>query len=115
MSKTVTLRIDERIYGIFQEAAQAENRTLSNLIETAALARIREQQFVDDVELAEQDLLFDPQTSGGLLIACSEDRAEELIAEARETLSTACAVVGQVKGKEKEARAFVGRSGQQDR
>jgi hypothetical protein len=31
----------------------AERRPLSNLIETAALARIREDQFVDDVEMAE--------------------------------------------------------------
>jgi predicted transcriptional regulator len=53
MPKTVTLRLDDKIYEAFVEAAQAENRPLSNLIETAALARIREQQFVDDVEMAE--------------------------------------------------------------
>ena len=35
------------------EAARSENRPLSNLIETAALARIRERQFADDVEMAE--------------------------------------------------------------
>jgi len=35
------------------EAAKAENRSLSNLIETAALAKVREQQFADDVEVAE--------------------------------------------------------------
>jgi hypothetical protein len=33
--------------------AKAENRSLSNLIETAALNNIRERQFVDDVEMAE--------------------------------------------------------------
>ena len=33
--------------------AKSENRSLSNLIETAALKNIREQQFVDDIELAE--------------------------------------------------------------
>jgi hypothetical protein len=41
--------------------AKAENRSLSNLIETAALKNIRERQFVDDIELAEilsnEDLL----------------------------------------------------------
>ena len=36
-----------------EEAARADNRPLSNLIETAALARIREQQFVDDAEMDE--------------------------------------------------------------
>ncbi len=53
MSKTVTLRLNEKVYEAFLEAARAENRPLSNLIETAALAKIRDQQFADDVEMAE--------------------------------------------------------------
>jgi predicted transcriptional regulator len=53
MSKTVTLRLDDEVYDLFLEAAKAEKRPLSNLIETAALSRIREQQFVDDAEMSE--------------------------------------------------------------
>ena len=53
MSKTITLRLKDEIYNIFLETAKAENRSISNLIETAALNKIREQQFVDDVEMAE--------------------------------------------------------------
>lgn len=53
MSKTVTLRLDDKVYEEFREAAEAERRPLSNLIETAALLKIREQQFVDDAEMAE--------------------------------------------------------------
>ncbi len=53
MSKTVTLRLDEDIYEEFREAARAQRRPLSNLIETAALLKIRESQFVDDAEMAE--------------------------------------------------------------
>jgi predicted transcriptional regulator len=53
MGKTITLRLSDEVYQAFVEAARAENRPLSNLIETAALARIREQQFVDDAEMAE--------------------------------------------------------------
>ena len=53
MSKTVTLRLKDDVYNAFMEAALAENRPLSNLIETAAISKIREQQFVDDAELAE--------------------------------------------------------------
>ena len=34
MSKTVTLRLKDDIYNAFMEAALAENRPLSNLIET---------------------------------------------------------------------------------
>ncbi len=53
MSKTVTLRLDDDVYAEFRAAAKADRRPLSNLIETAALAKIREQQFVDDAEMAE--------------------------------------------------------------
>ena len=53
MTKTVTLRLDDDAYRELREAAAAENRPMSNLIETAALAKIREQQFVDDAEMAE--------------------------------------------------------------
>lgn len=53
MTKTVTLRLDEEVYAELREAAAAERRPLSNLIETAALARIREAQFVDDAEMAQ--------------------------------------------------------------
>lgn len=61
MSKTVTLRLKNEVYNAFLEAARANNRSLSNLIETAALCKIQEQQFADDSEMAEimanQDLL----------------------------------------------------------
>ena len=53
MSKTVTLRLDDETYEVFRAAASAQNRPLSNMIETAALARIREEQFVDDHEMAD--------------------------------------------------------------
>jgi predicted transcriptional regulator len=53
MSKTVTLRLKDDVYNAFMEAALAENRPLSNLIETAAISKIREQQFVDDAEMAQ--------------------------------------------------------------
>ena len=53
MSKTITLRLKEDVYKIFVEAARAENRSISNLIETAALKNLSEQQFVDDAEMAE--------------------------------------------------------------
>ena len=53
MPKTITIRLKDDTYKLFAEAAQADNRTISNLIETAALNNVREQQFVDDTEMAE--------------------------------------------------------------
>lgn len=53
MPKTLTLRVDDETYRTLAEAAEAEGRSIANLIETAAVERLREQQFVDDAELAE--------------------------------------------------------------
>lgn len=60
------------------------------------------------VTLAEQDLCFDPQTSGGLLLACPPERAEAL----RTALQAACpqaAVVGRVLPAEGETAVRVTR------
>ena len=53
MSKTITLRLDDKIYGIFQNLAQSENRTISNFIETSVLRYIEHDQYVDEFEMAE--------------------------------------------------------------
>ena len=53
MAKTVSLRLEKDAYDELREAAAAERRSLPNFIATAALARIRETQFVDDGERAE--------------------------------------------------------------
>lgn len=53
MAKTVTLRVASGTYETFVRAAAAEGRSLSNMIITAALQRIREGQLVSDSEMAE--------------------------------------------------------------
>ena len=53
MAKTLTLRLDDETYRALKEAAQRERRSVANLIETAAMEKIRERQFTDDYEMAE--------------------------------------------------------------
>ena len=43
-----------------------------------------------------QDLLFDPQTSGGLLISVGEEAAKELLAELKEKGMDTSAIIGEV-------------------
>ena len=73
MAKTVTLRLKEDVYSVFAEAARAENRSLSNLIETAALNKVREQQFVDDAEMAE---IFSDKNLVARIMQGSKDAAK---------------------------------------
>ena len=53
MSKTVTLRLDDKIYQRFRGMAINDNRPLSNFIETAALRFVEEHEYVDEFEMAE--------------------------------------------------------------
>jgi len=53
-------------------------------------------EFDDGVELALQDLLFDPQTCGGLLISCPAEHSNDLIERAEARLPTSCSIVGRI-------------------
>lgn len=61
MSKIVTLRIAEDHYDRLKAYARAENRKLSNALETLALRQLDEEMFVDEFEMeginADRDLL----------------------------------------------------------
>ena len=48
------------------------------------------------------DILFDPQTSGGLLIAVSEEKAEELVKRLRKEGIEDAAIIGEVMGDSEE-------------
>jgi hypothetical protein len=53
MPKTITLRLDDKIYDKLQKAASYDNRSISNLIETLALRRLEEDNFANDIEMRE--------------------------------------------------------------
>lgn len=51
--------------------------------------------YVSTAELWREDLVFDPQTSGGLLTAVSPEEADSLLEELKQ-LSLPCAIIGEV-------------------
>jgi uncharacterized protein (DUF1778 family) len=53
MPKTLTVRMDEVTYKLIEDAAAAENRSVSNFIETAALQRAVAEILVSEEEMAE--------------------------------------------------------------
>ena len=53
MSKVVTIRLGEEQYKRIKAAAQADNRPISNFMETAALRFLEQVEFVDEREMAE--------------------------------------------------------------
>ncbi len=53
MSKTVTLRLNDKNYNLFKLYAERDHRTLSNFIETSALRFIENELYCDDIEMEE--------------------------------------------------------------
>ena len=56
---------------------------------------IQHVKFDDDISFAMQEILFDPQTSGGLLVALPADQAEALVADIK-ALGLPGAIVGEM-------------------
>lgn len=52
MARTVTIRLQDKAYRELKRRAEATNRAISNLIETAALRYVREADFVSEDEMA---------------------------------------------------------------
>jgi selenide,water dikinase len=61
---------------------------------------------VNSLPFATQELLFDPQTSGGLLIAVASDEAELLLSRIRETGDINAAIIGEIAIRSKKPIIF---------
>ena len=53
MSKTITLRLDDKTYNLIRTAAKGSRRSISNFIEYATIAYLAEDSFISDQEMAE--------------------------------------------------------------
>ena len=49
----------------------------------------------------EEEILFDPQTSGGLLIAVSETQVQKFLKKLKRSLREGIAIVGKIEAAEK--------------
>lgn len=96
----VTAEIDLDAMPVFDEAMDY----ISRGVVSGGAERNREHvsELVKFAEAISEDtayVLYDPQTSGGLLIAVAEDRAEALVSELRKRGVPAAALIGRITGK----------------
>jgi selenide,water dikinase len=56
------------------------------------------------VETSVLDLVFDPQTSGGLVMALSADDARSCLAELQDSGVASAAIIGEITGSHREGR-----------
>ncbi|GMO48014.1 MAG: selenide, water dikinase SelD [Termitinemataceae bacterium] len=62
---------------------------------------------IDSLPFAIQELMFDPQTSGGLLLAVDSSEADDLSARIREGGDTSAAIIGEIAQKTDHALLFI--------
>ena len=53
MAKTVTVRLEDRVYDLIRKAAEGERRSISNFLEYAALRYLTDEITVSDEEMEE--------------------------------------------------------------
>ena len=69
---------------------------------------IGEEVSFENCSFAMEEILFDPQTSGGLLVAVSPNDAKNAIKEI-ETLGLKCGIIGEVTEKRKKKICVINR------
>lgn len=57
---------------------------------------------LNDIDPVFRDILFDPQTSGGLLVGCKEEDAQKLLSRLRDVGIEDSAIIGQVQANKTE-------------
>ena len=95
----VDLELDSRAVPLLPDAAEAAGMGLVPAGAYANRDYLKQVDFQPDVPVNLQDLLFDPQTSGGLLISLAEDLAADLLAELHAAGVAVAACIGRVTGK----------------
>jgi len=64
VSKTITIKIDDSTYKLFEKAANGERRSISNFIEYAALSYLTTENYVSDNEMEEINSFSDDLKKG---------------------------------------------------
>ncbi|MDR3122571.1 MAG: selenide, water dikinase SelD [Treponema sp.] len=91
---------------LIPEAAQYANQYLLTAAGQRNRNRASRDADVGALPFAIQELLFDPQTSGGLLIAAPPDEAEELAARIQAAGDRHAAIIGEVAHRSEKAILF---------
>lgn len=95
----VDLELDSRAVPLLPDAAEAAGMGLVPAGAYANRDYLNQVEFRPEVPVNLQDLLFDPQTSGGLLISLAEDLAADLLTELHAAGVAVAACIGRVTGK----------------
>jgi len=86
---------------VFEEAKALADEFLITAGGQRNRNHVGENVFFDNIPFAMEEILFDPQTSGGLMFAVSADEADALLEELRK-IKLPASIVGEIKEKSKD-------------
>ncbi|HIT90994.1 MAG TPA: selenide, water dikinase SelD [Candidatus Merdenecus merdavium] len=100
---TIELRVKDLPY--FKEAYDYANDYLLTAAGQRNRNHMKDQVNVEELDFAIQELLFDPQTSGGLMISVAKDQAQSLLKEIKEVEPNA-SIIGEVRERQEHSIIF---------
>ena len=103
----LTLKLQTKAIPVMDEALAMYEKGMSTGVNAANRELIADRvRFNASLAFAETEILVDPQTSGGLLLAVSEEQAEELVAALKNEGVSAAVIIGQAIAEQEEALIF---------
>jgi selenide,water dikinase len=94
---SVSMMLDPAALPLIPDAVDYANGYLLTAAGQRNRNRVEKLVDVSPLPFAVQELLFDPQTSGGLLIAAPPEEAEELVLRIRKAGDEYAAIIGEVR------------------
>lgn len=104
----VTLRINIRSIPLLDGVLDFASMGLLSAAAYSNRAYVQDRVVLpEDLPMQWQDLLVDPQTSGGLLLTCPPENAQALLSALQKHLSTPCAIIGEVVARQGNSEIHV--------
>ena len=94
----VTLEIKFESLSVFQEALEMYEKGMTTGVNASNRSLVANHiGMPDSLSVSEQEILFDPQTSGGLLVSVPENQSKEILDELQQSGVSQARIIGNVQ------------------
>ncbi len=94
----VSLEIKFESLSVFQEALEMYEKGMTTGVNASNRSLVENHiEMSDSLSVSEQEILFDPQTSGGLLVSVPENQSKEILDELQQSGVSQARIIGTVQ------------------
>jgi len=103
----MTLEIDLQKVPVMKEALEVYERGMSTGVNASNRQMVEQDiKFTRNLPGWHQEIVMDPQTSGGLLVSVKQDQADDLLEQLHKSGVVSSAIIGRVKEKKEKCLIF---------